>query len=73
MPNKLEWKNLLRYLCPACDEPLVQEGGLHYCSERSCTFRVSAGRFNYLVAGMQSKKPRMFEDPNRNLSELNNL
>lgn len=67
------WKNLLRYLCPLCDSPLEKTGDLHMCTARSCEFKVGNNRFNYLVGGMQNAKPRVAEDPDKNLRDLNNL
>jgi hypothetical protein len=67
------WKNLLRYLCPLCDEPLEQVGDLQLCSNKSCEFRVGVGRFNWLVKGMQNPKKQEIDDPDKNLRDLNNL
>lgn len=71
--NGLIWKNLLRDLCPRCNEALYKDGTDYRCSGSHCLFWLSAGRRKWLVNGMQNAKrlPTAREDELKTLHDLN--
>lgn len=71
----MDWSKLKEGKCPKCGSKLNPVGLLeseYTCAEPFCTFRISEARFNEIVGSMYKKKAPAY-DPDRNLSELNNL
>lgn len=70
----MNWKALKNNACPKCESKLLRTplSDTYECSENTCTFSVTAQRFDEIINDMYKPKVRRcgFED---NFSSLNNF
>lgn len=68
----MKWQNLKSYLCPKCSSALEDTGSEHHCS--NCEFRIGKAKFDQIVNDkFKGKREIGSQDPEKNLSELNNM
>lgn len=71
----MNWPALLQYQCPKCGSKLNSEGLLDtklFCSAPFCDFKIGEAKMNEILKNLSKKNGRNY-DPDKNLSELNNM
>jgi len=71
----MKWSNLGDNRCPKCYSRLTEDGLLAEaleCPDSHCGFKISQFKFIEITTRVRRKRADSF-DPDRNLSELNNL
>jgi len=68
----MKWLRLKNMKCPRCNEVLerFKEGGGYVCK---CGFSISNEKFNGIINKIYKKGGKGIYDPDKNLSNLNNL
>lgn len=71
----MDWTKLREDRCPRCASPLHRRGMLdsvRMCSDSHCLFKISIEKFETIVLNLRKSRMPVY-DPDKNLSELNNL
>lgn len=68
----MNWDKLKFMLCPVCSG-FIKENVKHTGYKCNCGFFITTGKFDAVVNKVYKTGGRHIEDPDKNLSELNNL
>lgn len=71
----MNWHNLKRNECPKCSSPLNGRilDLVKTCSDKECDFKINNGKFDALLKKLFKANPRITDEEEENLSELNNF